>query len=103
MTSPTGGRATNTTAACGEFASPTATIREGQAGRLPLEAAAQNKEMPGRYLLSFDGPNIRARRFHFKQVRDKLSQGEDRPKGSTFAVLSFRVSPPTQNAKEVLP
>ena len=99
MTSPTGGRATNTTAACGEFASPTATIREGQAGRLPLEAAAQNKEMPGRYLLSFDGPNIRARRFHFKQVRDKLSQGEDRPKGGTFQSAAFSRFPTNQKRK----
>ncbi len=50
----------------GEPAIPTATIREGQAGRLPLGAAAQNKEMPGRYSLSFDGPNIRARRSPFQ-------------------------------------
>ena len=58
MTSPTGGRATNTTAASGELASPTATIREGQAGRLPLGAAAQNKGTPGRYLRggSLSGP-----------------------------------------------
>ena len=45
---------------------PTATIREGQAGRLPLGAAAQNKGTPGRYSLSFDGPNIRARRSPFQ-------------------------------------
>ncbi len=52
-----------------ELASPTTTIREGQAGRLPLGAAAQNKGTPGRYLLSFDGPNIRARRSPFLHRR----------------------------------
>ena len=99
MTSPTGGRATNTTAASGEPASPTATIREGQAGCLPLGAAAQNKGTLGRYSLSFDGPNIRARRFLFQTSLRQFVPRWGQAKGQHFRSAVLSRFPTTQNAK----
>jgi len=66
---------------------------------LPLGAAAQNKGTPGRYLLSFDGPNIRARRFLFQTSLRQFVPRWGQAKGQHFRGAVLSRFPTTQNAK----